>query len=110
MHYDKHIFICENQRGPGERPSCAHINSEILKYLKLHTKKWADAQIELGENKPKIRVQRAGCLDRCEEGPILVSYPEGKWFSIRNLVDAERFLRSYIANGDLESIKDLEIT
>ena len=28
----------------------------------------------------KIRVQRAGCLDRCEEGPTCVVYPDGVWY------------------------------
>lgn len=101
-HYERHIFICENQRQPGERPSCAEKNREILKYLKP---KCASAFC----GSKKIRIQRAGCLDRCEEGPILVSYPEGKWFSIKSLEDAERFYQHYVKNDNIESIQDLEV-
>ena len=99
-YYKKHIFVCENQRGEGERPSCGASNSQVLKYLKQ--------KIHLfykGEG--KIRVQRAGCFDRCEEVPVFVSYPEGHWFRLRSLEDADRFLEFYIGKGERDSIKDL---
>ncbi|WCL49680.1 (2Fe-2S) ferredoxin domain-containing protein [Leptospira sp. GIMC2001] len=96
--YDQHIFVCENHRGEGERPSCGVHNSEILKHLKQKPKT------------SKVRVQRAGCLDRCEEGPILVSYPEGKWFSLKTKEDADRFYEKYIRDNDFESVADLAVT
>jgi hypothetical protein len=29
-----------------------------------------------------VRVNMAGCLDRCEFGPAMVIYPEGIWYKI----------------------------
>ena len=102
MYYERHIFVCENERSPGERISCAKKNSEILKYLKQNSK-------TSYKGSGKLRVQRAGCLDRCEQGPVLVSYPEGKWFSLKSIEDAKRFLEKYIVSDDLDSMRDLEI-
>lgn len=101
--YKKHIFICENQRGEGERPSCGVSNSPILKYLKSKCKSYARGE-------EKIRIQRAGCLDRCEEGPILVCYPEEKWYSIKTQEEADRFLLYFIGEDDPGAIADLEVS
>jgi (2Fe-2S) ferredoxin len=102
LFYEKHIFICDNQRDPSERVSCANQNSkEILKYMK---QKGKDLGVEY-----KFRIQRSGCLDRCEEGPTLVCYPEGKWFRIKNVEEADRFLEKYLKENDQDACPDLEI-
>lgn len=103
QYYEKHVFICENQRQEGERPSCGQSNNPILKYLKQKQK-------EYDKTNGKIRIQRAGCFDRCEEGPLIVSYPDGIWFRIRTIEDANRFLEHYIQNGDTNPIQDLIVT
>jgi (2Fe-2S) ferredoxin len=28
-----------------------------------------------------VRINQAGCLDRCEEGPVVVVYPQGTWYT-----------------------------
>lgn len=104
-YYEKHIFICENQRGEGERQSCGAQNSPILKYIKSKAKSYAKEP----KGTKSIRVQRAGCFDRCEEGPLIVSYPEEKWFSLKTIEDADRFLQHYIGDGDETSIQDLMV-
>ena len=68
-HYAKHIFFCLNHRDDG-RPSCAEHRSEALQaYAKGRVK-------ALGLSGPgQCRVNKAGCLDRCELGPVAVVYP-----------------------------------
>lgn len=93
MFYAKHIFVCENEREEGQRPSCGKQGSkEILKLLKSKS-----AKLGLTD---KFRIQRAGCLDRCELGPIQVSYPEGKWFRLRNELDVDTFLNHYLKGSE----------
>ncbi|TGM75804.1 (2Fe-2S) ferredoxin domain-containing protein [Leptospira levettii] len=89
MFYEKHIFVCENQRAPSERVSCG--NQGSIEFLKLLKQKAAKAGIEY-----KFRVQKSGCLDRCELGPIQVSYPEGKWFAMKSEADVETILEYYL--------------
>ncbi|TGM09763.1 (2Fe-2S) ferredoxin domain-containing protein [Leptospira barantonii] len=100
--YTKHVFVCENVRAEGERVSCGRSGSiQLLASLK---KKMKDLPIE-----GKIRIQRAGCLDRCELGPVQVSYPEGRWFSLRTEEDVDIFLKYYIQSEQIEKIEHLII-
>ncbi len=47
----------------------------------------------------KIRVNGAGCLDRCELGPCFVIYPEGIWYSPQNERDIDEILDVHVKNG-----------
>jgi len=102
MFYEKHIFVCENERAEGERPSCGKQGSkEILKLLKLKASK--------AELHYKFRVQRAGCLDRCELGPVQVAYPEGEWFRLRTEEDVDLFLENFLKNKNPDALARLRI-
>ncbi len=43
-----------------------------------------------------IRVNNAGCLERCELGPTMVVYPEGVWYHYENTADVDEILDSHI--------------
>ena len=89
LYFDAHVFVCTNRRADGHpKGSCAARGSEaLLDYLKRTAK-------ALGL--PKIRVNSSGCLDRCESGPVLVSYPDGVWYRVRNVEEADLFLRMHL--------------
>jgi (2Fe-2S) ferredoxin len=94
-YYDRHIFFCINDRGPGsERPSCNMCGSaQIREYAKKKLK-------ELGlSGQGKMRVNQAGCLDRCEEGPVCVVYPEGTWYTYVDESDIDEIIESHLVNG-----------
>jgi (2Fe-2S) ferredoxin len=88
-YFDVHIFACTNRRPDGHsRGSCAARGSEKLRdYMKVRAK-------ELGI--PRIRVNTAGCLDRCELGPCIVIYPEGTWYRIGSTEDVDRVLEGHV--------------
>jgi (2Fe-2S) ferredoxin len=92
LYYKAHIFVCTNQRAPGhKRGCCAEKGAEKLRsYMKSRAK-------ELGIK--DIRVNTAGCLDRCELGPCLLIYPEGIWYAPKNEADVEEILTTHIQNG-----------
>jgi (2Fe-2S) ferredoxin len=74
------------------RASCAAAGSEKLRdYMKVRAK-------ELGLS--KVRVNMAGCLDRCEQGPCLVIYPEGIWYKIATTADVDAVLDSHVVRGE----------
>jgi (2Fe-2S) ferredoxin len=92
-HYFRaHIFVCGNRRPDDhKRGSCAAQGSEALRdYMKARAK-------ELGI--PGIRVNQAGCLDRCEFGPTLVIYPEGIWYQARTREDIDEILTAHLVEG-----------
>ena len=51
------------------------------------------------ESKIKIRVNLAGCMNRCSEGPVLVIYPEGTWYTFVDETDIDEIIQSHIING-----------
>jgi (2Fe-2S) ferredoxin len=46
-----------------------------------------------------VRVNMAGCLDRCEFGPTLVIYPEGVWYSPKSRADIDEILDAHLVAG-----------
>ncbi|MCX7685404.1 MAG: (2Fe-2S) ferredoxin domain-containing protein [Acetobacteraceae bacterium] len=90
--YRAHLFVCCNRRPDGHRRgSCAAAGSEALRdYMKARAK-------ELGIT--GIRVNQAGCLDRCEFGPAMVIYPEGVWYRLRTREDVDEILTVHVQGG-----------
>ena len=69
-YFKHHVFICCNQRAEGEMCCNARGASELQTYAK-------DRIAALGlKGRGKVRINKAGCLDRCDEGPVLVIYPD----------------------------------
>jgi (2Fe-2S) ferredoxin len=92
-----HVFFCLNQREPGAaRPCCANCNAqEMQEYAKKRVK-------QLGLAGPgQVRINKAGCLDRCEEGPTIVVYPEGVWYTYVDQSDIDEIVDSHLANGKI---------
>ena len=46
-----------------------------------------------------VRVNMAGCLDRCEFGPTVVIYPEGVWYRVRTREEADAVLEAHLLRG-----------
>lgn len=93
--FRKYIFICENVRKNGE-VCCgpASMGKGYVERLKAYVK-------EHGLKK-EIRISRSGCLDVCAEGPNIVVYPEGHWYSQVKEGDLEEFIRKEIAPATKE--------
>jgi (2Fe-2S) ferredoxin len=51
--------------------------------------------------KGSIRVNKAGCLDRCEEGPVLVVYPDEVWYTYVDRSDIDEIIESHLVNGEI---------
>ena len=47
----------------------------------------------------KVRINRAGCFDRCGEGPLLVIYPQAIWYTYVDADDIDEIIDSHILNG-----------
>lgn len=55
---------------------------------------------DLGLSGPgEVRVNKAGCLDRCELGPVAVVYPEGVWYTFVDEQDIEEIVESHLRDG-----------
>lgn len=47
----------------------------------------------------KVRVNRAGCLDRCEVGPVMVVYPDAVWYTFVDHEDLDEIVESHLQHG-----------
>ena len=93
-YYRRHIFFCCNQRDGG-RTCCQDCNArEMRDYAKRRIK-------EMGLAGPgQVRVNVSGCLDRCEEGPIAVVYPEGVWYTYVDEEDIDEIIARHLRDGE----------
>lgn len=92
-YFQRHIFFCTNQRKDG-RACCAGSGSEALQ---AHAKAKVKALGLSGAG--KVRVNKAGCLDRCDMGPVAVVYPEGTWYTFVDTSDIDEIVESHLRDG-----------
>ena len=97
-YYRHHVFFCTNQREPDAsgnlRVCCASKGaSQLRDYAKKKVKGLGLAGVGA------VRVNNAGCLDRCEEGPCVVVYPEGVWYTYVDEHDIDEIVESHLKNG-----------
>ena len=97
-HFEHHVFFCKNIREPvaGEapRPCCGGAAADAAQqHAKTRVK-------QLGINGVgKVRINQAGCLDRCELGPCMVVYPEGVWYSYVDNADIDDIINQHLIGG-----------
>jgi (2Fe-2S) ferredoxin len=92
-YYKHHVFFCLNQRDEG-RPCCADRGAQIAQeHAKSRIK-------ELGlSGQGKVRINKSGCLDRCEDGPVVVVYPEGTWYTYVDTHDIDEIIDEHLVKG-----------
>jgi (2Fe-2S) ferredoxin len=92
LFYECHVFCCTNVRPPNhERGSCARKGAvELRDRMKALAK-------DMGLK--GVRINVAGCLDRCELGPSMVIYPEGVWYRYQTETDVVEILTTHVKNG-----------
>lgn len=100
MNYNKHLFICTNQKESGKK-CCANFDSDLLfDYLK-------NKLLALGLHGPgKNRVSKSGCLGRCSSGPCIVVYPESIWYTYNSTADIDEIVElHFVRNQIVERLK-----
>ncbi len=93
--FEKHLFVCTNQRDSSDaRGCCASKGAEAIRdYFK--------AELKARGLQRKIRANAAGCLDLCSKGPTVVVYPEGVWYQVSDLKDAQEVLEQHLLEGKI---------
>ena len=92
-YYRYHVFFCTNQRVDGS-DCCERFGARALRdYAKQRSK-------ELGlAGEGGVRINTAGCLDRCAEGPVIVVYPEAVWYTYLDESDIDEILTEHLQHG-----------
>lgn len=92
-YYKHHIFFCLNRRESGESCCADHGAQEAFDHCKKQVKAAGLAGVG------GVRVNKAGCLDRCAGGPVAVVYPEGVWYTFVDHSDIDEIVNSHLKNG-----------
>ncbi len=95
-YYRQHLFFCLNQREDGGQ-CCNQANAEAMFE---HAKK-AAKQMGLHGKGGDCRVNRAGCFDRCGEGPVCVVYPDAVWYTYVDAADIDEILAPHLRDGQI---------
>lgn len=92
LYYQMHMFMCVNHRDNAR--SCAGSNSVALhEYMK---KKAREAGLDPLRT---LRVNKSGCMGRCEHGPTAVIYPQAVWYHYETREDLDEILHEHLLNG-----------
>jgi (2Fe-2S) ferredoxin len=92
-YFQHHVFFCVNERADGSQ-CCAQCGAqEARDYVKKRCK-------ALGIHGPgQVRVNNAGCLDRCEQGPVIVIYPQETWYTYVDKEDLDEIIEEHLRHG-----------
>ena len=88
--FEKHIFICTNQRPEGHPRGCCNQSGEADLHRAFKAK-----LAERGIPGDRVRANKSGCLEQCEVGPTVVVYPDAVWYG--GVTPADR--RAHFAAG-----------
>ena len=94
-YFKRHIFFCLNDRSNGENCCAQHNAQAAFDHCKQRVK-------ALGLAGPgQVRVNKAGCLDRCSGGPVAVVYPEGTWYTYVDSSDIDEIVERHLQKGEV---------
>ena len=92
-YFKHHVFFCCNQRSDGNTCCNDHQASELQTYAK-------ERSAALGlKGKGSVRVNKAGCLGRCDDGPVLVVYPDNVWYTYIDKEDIADIIDNHLLHG-----------
>lgn len=92
-YFRHHVFFCCNQRAAGEQ-CCANHDAARMQ---THAKERINA---LGlKGRGQVRITKSGCLGRCDDGPVLVVYPDSVWYTFVDQADVDEIIDEHLVHG-----------
>jgi (2Fe-2S) ferredoxin len=90
---ERHVFVCLNQRPPGNpKGSCAEKGAEgLFDQLKAMVKDEGLAG--------RIIVNRTNCLKHCSQGVTVAVHPDNVWYARVTTADLPEMVRSHLVEG-----------
>jgi (2Fe-2S) ferredoxin len=98
--FQHHVFFCTNERSPGDpKGSCVQAGANELH---AHAKTTCHAKGLRGA----VRINKAGCLDTCAQGPAVVVYGSadpaaGVWYTLKTIADVDEVIEQHLVSGNV---------
>lgn len=86
-----HVFVCTQQKPEGVTACAASGSGEVLAAL--------EREIEARGLGNDVQLTACGCMGLCEEGPVLVAYPEGIWYRRVRAADVAEIVEQHLAGA-----------
>src|SRR5512140_3109071 len=93
--YQRHVFVCINERPPGHPKGCC------LEKGSAAIRDTLKAELQKHGLKDVVRANNSGCLDACAYGPSMVIYPEGIWYGGVRKEDVPEIVERTILHGEV---------
>ncbi len=88
MLFNKHVFVCTDGKTCPSQGS-----NEVLAQLRQ--------ALSTADFKEGIRINKAGCLGQCGNGPMVVVYPEGTWYSQVSPDDCKEIVDEHLGKNEV---------
>ena len=91
----KHIFVCTSSRPNGQQKGFCHTKSgvDVLSNFR--------EEIEERGLGGEVFISNTGCFGLCEQGPIVIVYPENVWYGSVTPEDVEEIMDEHIEGGNV---------
>ncbi len=91
--FQRHVFICINERDPSDARGCcsARGSKDVVEAFKK--------QLHEAGLKRIVRPNKAGCLDQCAQGVTVVVYPEQVWYGHVTPADVAEIVEQHLVGG-----------
>src|SRR5579872_2114083 len=86
-----HIFVCTQQKPEGVTSCAASGSFALLDGL--------DREIQARGMDGEVQLTTSGCMGLCDEGPVMVVYPEGVWYRRVQRSDVAEIITSHLKGG-----------
>jgi (2Fe-2S) ferredoxin len=86
--YERHAFVCYWGKDCG--PCGGSTFANALK-----------AKAKAAGITDRCRVNKSGCLNQCDSGPMMVVYPEAIWYAGVTLEDVDEILERTLMRGEV---------
>jgi (2Fe-2S) ferredoxin/SAM-dependent methyltransferase len=89
--FQYHVFVCTQEKPEGVKSCSAACSGDVLAALHRELEKQGAA----GE----VQVNTCGCLGLCDEGPVVIVYPDGVWYRGVKAPDVPEIVASHLRSG-----------
>lgn len=96
-YYRRHVFVCENHRDNGDACCAAGADAAAVTQPVKLLRSYLQAHNMHG--KGRTRINRAGCCDRCPQGPVIVVYPDNIWYRYQSENDLREIAQTHLIDG-----------
>ena len=85
--FDKHVFICTGGKVCPVEGCSEYVHARLKELVRL-------AALE-----SSIRINHAGCMSQCGNGPMVVVYPDNVWYCGVHVEDADAIFAEHLVGG-----------